>query len=266
VAITIRDVQGFKLRGERFVMLTCYDSTSAKLLDGAGVPLIFIGDTLGETMLGYPSTVPVTIDEIVHHAKAVRRGVDNALIVGDLPFMAYQVTVEEGMRNAARLMKEAQVNCVKLEGATPTTLALVRRLTDAGVPVMGHLGLTPQSENLIGRRVQGRSQEHARAIVKQAMELETAGAFAVVLEAVPASVARDTTEALTVPTIGIGAGPHCDGQVLVLHDLLGITPGKVGKFVKEYASLGPAVQRAAQDFQREVAAGHFPDEQHSYSA
>lgn len=263
--ITVRDIQAFKQRGEKFVMLTCYDATSARLLDEARVPLIFIGDTLGEMMLGYSSTVPVTMDEMVHHARAVRRGVENAFVVGDLPFMAYQITVEEGMRNAARLIKEAQVNCVKLEGATQTTLRLVRRLTESGVPVMGHVGLTPQSQNLIGRRVQGRSEDQSRAIVESAIQLEAAGAFAVVLEAVPDSVAREVTTALAVPTIGIGAGAHCDGQVLVFHDFLGITPWKVGKFVKEYAAVGADIRRAAEDFSREVAEGRFPGQEHSYT-
>ncbi len=265
MSVTIRDIQAFKHRGMKFVMLTCYDATSAHLLDEAGVPLIFIGDTLGEMMLGYSSTVPVTMNDMVHHARAVRRGVEKAFVVGDLPFMSYQVSIEEGMRNAGRLMQEAEVNCVKLEGASETTLRLVRRLTQSGVPVMGHLGLTPQSQNLIGRRVQGRSENQARAIVEAALGLEAAGAFALVLEAVPASLGHEVTNRIAIPTIGIGAGPHCDGQVLVFHDFLGITPHKVGKFVKEYASLGREIRGAAERFSREVADERFPGPEHSYT-
>lgn len=265
MSITVRDIQAFKDEGSKFVMLTCYDATSARLLDEAGTPLIFIGDTLGEVMLGYSSTVPVTMNEMVHHAKAVRRGVENAFVVGDLPFMSYHVSVEEGIRNAGRLMQEAEVNCVKLEGANPTTIRLVRRLTECGVPVMGHVGLTPQSQNLIGRRVQGRSEEQASQILEDALRLEEAGACAVVLEAVPTSLARETTQRLAIPTIGIGAGPYCDGQVLVFHDFLGITVDKVGKFVKEYAAVGEEISRAALQFSTEVAAGDFPGPEHSYS-
>ena len=264
--ITITDVQAFKDRAEKFAMLTVYESTCARLLDEAGIPLVLVGDTLSEMMLGHPSTVPVTIDEMLHHTKAVTRVVENALVVGDLPFGSYQFSVEDGMRNAARFLKEAQTRCVKMEGATTTVLNLVSRLTEAGVPVMGHLGLTPQSENQLGgRRVQGRTDEQAAGIVVGAKQLEEAGAFAVVLEAVPASVAGQVTQELSIPTIGIGAGPDCDGQVLVFHDFLGITPWKVGRFVKPFASVGDEIIRAARQFKDEVAAGTYPSLDESYT-
>jgi 3-methyl-2-oxobutanoate hydroxymethyltransferase len=263
--VTIRDVQAFKDRGDKFAMLTVYESTFARLLDETGIPLMLVGDTLSEMMLGHPSTVPVTMDEMLHHTSAVTRVVKNALVVGDLPFGAYQVSVEEGMRNAIRFLKEAGTRCVKMEGASDTVVDLVARLTEAGVPVMGHLGLTPQSEHQLGgRRVQGRTEEEAARIVRGAERLEAAGAFALVLEAVPARVAREVTEKVGIPTIGIGAGPSCDGQVLVFHDFLGITPWKVGKFVKPFASLGEDIVEAARRFQVEVATGVYPSLDESY--
>lgn len=263
---TIRDVQAFKDRGEKFVMLTVYESTFARLLDEAGIPLMLVGDTLSEMMLGHPSTVPVTMEEMLHHTKAVTRVVKDALVVGDLPFGSYQVSVEDGMRNAVRFLKEANTRCVKMEGATPTVVEIVSRLTEAGVPVMGHLGLTPQSEHQLGgRRVQGRTDEEAARILEGAGCLQDAGAFALVLEAVPAVLAKEVTERLSIPTIGIGAGPWCDGQVLVFHDFLGITPWKVGKFVKPFASLGEEIVAAARRFADEVASGSYPSLDESYS-
>lgn len=265
MSITIRDVQAFKDRGEKFAMLTVYESTCARLLDEAGIPVMLVGDTLSEMMLGHPSTVPVTLDEMLHHTKAVTRVVSNALVVGDLPFGAYQISVEDGMRNAVRFLKEARTQCVKMEGASRTVVDLVARLTEAGVPVMCHLGLTPQSEHQLGgRRVQGRTEEQAARILEGATLLQDAGAFALVLEAVPAQLAKQVTENLSIPTIGIGAGPHCDGQVLVFHDFLGITPWKVGKFVKSFASLGDEIIKAAHSFKDEVAAGVYPSLDESY--
>lgn len=262
--VTIRDIRGFKERGERFPMLTAYDSLSANLLDEAGIPLILVGDTLGMVMLGYDSTVPVTMDEMLHHTRAVRRGVTNAMIVGDMPFMSYQGSTEDGMRNAGRFLKEGGANCVKLEGGG-RVVDLVGRLTDSGIPVMGHLGLTPQSVNQFGGyRVQGRSDEQAHRIVQDAKDLEAAGVFAVVLECVPTDLAAEVTKSLQVPTIGIGAGPHCDGQVLVFHDFLGITTGHVAKFVKKYADLGPQIRDAASRFAEEVKSGEYPRPEHSY--
>ncbi|HET7482066.1 MAG TPA: 3-methyl-2-oxobutanoate hydroxymethyltransferase [Actinomycetota bacterium] len=264
MSITIRDIRGFKERGERFTMLTAYDALSAKLIDEAGIPLILVGDTLAEVMLGYDSTVPVTMDEMLHHTKAVRRGVTNALIVGDMPFMSYQASVEEGMHNAGRFLKEAGAGAVKLEGGG-RVLELVNRLTESGIPVMGHLGLTPQSVNQFGGyRIQGRTEEQAQRILQDAKDLEGAGIFALVLECVPADLAKEITVSVGVPTIGIGAGPHCDGQVLVYHDFLGINTGRLAKYVKKYADLGPQIRAAAEQFAQEVKDGVYPDEAHSY--
>ncbi|MDQ4142358.1 MAG: 3-methyl-2-oxobutanoate hydroxymethyltransferase [Actinomycetota bacterium] len=245
-------------------MLTAYDALSARLLDEAGIPLLLVGDTLGMVMLGHNSTLPVTMDEMLHHTRAVSRGVTNAFVVGDLPFMSYQSSVDEGVRNAGRFLKEAGANAVKLEGGG-RVLPLVERVVDAGIPVMGHLGLTPQSvHQLSGYRVQGRSDEQAHQMVKDAKDLQAAGVFALVLEAVPAHLAKEITDTLEVPTIGIGAGPDCDGQVLVYHDMLGITQGKAPKFVKRYADLGSEIGRAARQFASEVAAGSYPGPEHSY--
>ncbi len=262
--VTVRDIRAFKERGERFAMLTAYDAFSARLLDEAGIPLLLVGDTLGMVMLGYDTTLPVTMEDMLHHTAAVRRGVTNAFVVGDMPFMSYQSSVEEGLRNAGRFLKEAGANGVKLEGGG-RVLDLVHKLTEAGIPVMGHLGLTPQSVNQFGgNRVQGRTEEAARQIVQDAKSLEAAGAFALVLEAVPAWVGEEVTKTLEIPTIGIGAGPGCDAQVLVFHDFLGITPGKLGRYVKRYAALGDEIIAAARSFASEVASGAYPGAEHSY--
>ena len=265
VPITVRDVRAFKERGEHFTMLTAYDASQAQLLDRAGIPLLLVGDTLGMMVLGFPTTVPVTMDHMLHHTAAVARGARNALVVGDLPFMSYQVSPEEGMRNAGRLLKEAGARAVKLEGGRPV-VELVARLTESGIPVMGHLGLTPQAVNQIGGfRVQGRLGEDAERILADAKALEAAGIFALVLEAVPAELGKAVTETVGVPTIGIGAGPHCDGQVLVFHDFLGIDTSEVTpRFVKRYAELGEAIERAARTFAAEVAEGSYPGPEHSY--
>ena len=261
--ITVRDIHAFKQRGERFIMLTAYDASMARLLDRAGVPVLLVGDTLGEMMLGHSSTIPVTMDDMIHHAAAVTRGVENAFVVGDMPFMSYQASSTEALHNAGRHLKEAGVNAVKLEGGGRVA-EVVSRLVEAGIPVMGHLGLTPQSVNQLGGyRVQGRGEAASR-ILQDAKHLEAAGAFALVLEAVPQALGREVTESLSIPTIGIGAGPHCDAQVLVLHDFLGLTTGRTPRFVKRYASLGDEVTRAAKEFAREVAEGSFPDSEHSY--
>jgi len=263
VPTTVRDLHAFKERGERFIMLTAYDASMARLLDRAGVPVILVGDTLGEVMLGHSSTVPVTMDDMIHHAAAVTRAVENAFVVGDMPFMSYQASTIEALHNAGRHLKEAGVNAVKLEGGGRVA-EVVNRMVGAGIPVMGHLGLTPQSvHQLGGYRVQGRGEAAAR-ILQDAKDLEAAGAFAVVLEAVPQALGREVTESLSIPTIGIGAGPYCDAQVLVLHDFLGLTTGRTPRYVKRYASLGDEVTRAVQEFAREVAEGSFPDSEHSY--
>jgi 3-methyl-2-oxobutanoate hydroxymethyltransferase len=264
VPVTVRDIRAFKERKERFAMLTAYDALSARLLDEAGIPVILVGDTLGMVMLGHDSTLPVTMEDMLHHTSAVVRGTSNAFVVGDMPFMSYQGSVEDGIRNAGRFLKEAGANAVKLEGGE-RVLPLVERLVEAGIPVMGHLGLTPQSVNqLSGYVVQGRSDEQAHRILKEAKDLQTAGIFSLVLEAVPAALAKEITASLEVPTIGIGAGPDCDGQVLVYHDMLGITQGRAPKFVKRYAQLGEEITRAARAFASEVAAGEYPGPEHTY--
>jgi 3-methyl-2-oxobutanoate hydroxymethyltransferase len=263
VSVTVRDIRAFKERGERFAMLTAYDAPSARLLDAAGIPLLLVGDTLGEVVLGYDNTLPVTMDQMLHHTAAVARGAGNAFVVGDMPFMSYQASVDEGVRNAGRFLKEAGANAVKMEGGA-RVLDLVVRLSDAGVPVMGHLGLTPQSVHQSGYRVQGREQEQAQRILQDAKNLEAAGAFGVVLETIPSSLAEAVTASLAIPTIGIGAGPHCDGQVLVWHDFLGID-GRNPKFLKRYAALGEEIKAAAARFAREVAEGVYPGPEHSYS-
>jgi 3-methyl-2-oxobutanoate hydroxymethyltransferase len=261
---TTPDVRRFKERGERFAMVTAYDYPTARLADQAGIPLILVGDTLGMVVLGHSTTLPVTVDDMVHHAAAVSRGASEALLIGDLPFMSYQPSVELAMISAGRLMKEGGMHAVKLEGGE-RVLESVSRLTAAGVPVMAHLGLTPQSVRAIGGfRVQGRTPSAAQRILHDARALEQAGAFSLVLEAVPPDVAREVTEALTIPTIGIGAGPHCDGQVLVIHDLLGLSFGRMPRFVKRYANLGEQAVEAMRRFAREVGDGTFPAPEHSY--
>jgi len=243
-------------------MLTAYDALTARVLDEAGVPLLLVGDSLGNNVLGYDSTIPVTMEDAVVFTAAVARGASNPMVVGDLPFGSYQASAEEAMRNAARLVKVG-ANAVKLEGGRRSAEA-VRRITDAGVPVMGHLGLTPQSFNAFGGfRVQGRG-EQGEVLLADALALQEAGCFSVVLEAIPADLGRRVTEALDIPTIGIGAGPHCDGQVLVITDLLGLTPDPTPRFVKRYADLRSLVAEAAQRFAKDVAEGHYPAAEHEY--
>jgi 3-methyl-2-oxobutanoate hydroxymethyltransferase len=262
--ITVNDVRGFKAAGRRFAMLTAYDFTTARILDEAGIPLLLVGDSLGMTMLGYADTLPVTMDEMIHHTRAVRRGAVNAMVVGDMPFMSYHVSVEEGIRNAGRFLQEGGANAVKLEGGE-RVVELTARLTGMGIPVMGHLGLTPQSVNQMGGfRVQGKTDEAAERIEADALALERAGAFSLVLEGVPASLGRSVTAKLRIPTIGIGAGADTDGQVLVIQDMLGLSGARVPKFVKRFADLRGEVTRAAQEFAAEVASGAFPAPEHMY--
>jgi 3-methyl-2-oxobutanoate hydroxymethyltransferase len=255
--VSTTQIQAYKKRGERFPMITCYDYSTARIADEADIPIILVGDSLGMVMLGYDSTVPVTMDDIVHHTKAVVRGTQKALIVGDMPFMSYHVSVEETMRNAGRLMQEAGAGAVKLEGAAD--LDNVRRMLAAGIPVMGHLGLTPQSVNAFGGwKAQGKTPEAARRILDDALALEDAGCFAVVLETVPATLAQIITARLRIPTIGIGAGPHCDGQVQVLHDMLGWFPDRIPKHAKQFAHLRADIQAAFTAYMAEVRDGSFP--------
>lgn len=261
MSITIRDLQAFKADGRRFAMLTAYDYPTAQILDEAGVPVILVGDSIANNVLGYPDTLPVTMDEMLHHTRAVRRGVTHALVVGDMPFMSYQVSVEEGMRNAGRYLKEAGANAVKLEGPE---VELTSRLSAAGIPVMAHVGLTPQSVNQMGGyRVQGKTEVAADRIEHECVALQRAGAFAIVLEGIPADLGRHLTGLLAIPTIGIGAGAHCDGQVLVFHDMIGLN-SRTPKFVKQYAQLRTEISRAVGEFIADVQTGAFPDEAHSY--
>ncbi len=259
--VSVQDIQAMKTRGERIPMVTAYDYTTAQMVDAAEIPLILVGDSLGMVVLGYGSTVPVTIGDILHHAKAVVRGTTRALVVGDLPFLTY-TSPDQALQNAGRLLQEAGCQAVKLEGGAAVVPA-VERLTAAGIPVMGHLGYTPQSENTIGRRVQGKSVDAARQLVQDALLLEQAGAFAVVLELIPAPLARAVTERLRIPTIGIGAGVGCDGQVQVIHDLLGLYTDYVPRHAKRYRNLGDEIRNAVAEYAAEVRAASFPTANHS---
>jgi 3-methyl-2-oxobutanoate hydroxymethyltransferase len=262
MVVTVRDLRTLKKRGERFVMLTAYDYPTARILDAAGIPVLLVGDSLAQNVLGYDSTLPVTMEEMLHHTRAVARGAASALIVGDMPFMSYQTSLEDGVRNAGRFLKEAGAHAVKIEGAM---VELTQTLVERGIPVMGHLGLTPQSVHAMGGyRVQGRGEEEARRLLDEAQALVKAGIFSLVLEGVPARLGAEITGAVDVPTIGIGAGPGCDAQVLVLTDLLGLGDGKYPKFAKPYADLRSEITRAVEAFRRDVEAGVFPDDAHSY--
>jgi 3-methyl-2-oxobutanoate hydroxymethyltransferase len=262
--ITIRTLRQMKARGEKITMLTAYDYPMARAVDGAGIEVILVGDSVGMVVLGHPTTLPVTMDDMVHHCKAVARGVSRALLVGDLPFMSYQVSREDALRNAGRLVKEGGAEAVKLEGGDEV-LGAVEAIVAAGIPVMGHLGLTPQSYHQMGGyRIQGRTAEAADRLLKDAGALERAGVFSVVLEGIPAEVARRVTEAVSVPTIGIGAGPHCDGQVLVTHDMLGLHEDLSPKFVKRYAQGRQLFLEAMRQYRDEVRSGAFPGPEHSY--
>jgi 3-methyl-2-oxobutanoate hydroxymethyltransferase len=261
MTITVHDLRAWKAQGKRFAMLTAYDYPTARILDGAGIPVLLVGDSLATNVLGYETTLPVTMEEMLHHTRAVARGARRAMVVGDMPFLSYQVSTEEGVRNAGRFLKEAGAHAVKLEGPQ---IELTHRLVELGIPVMGHVGLTPQSVHAMGGyRVQGRDQEAARRLADQAQAIEKAGAFSLVLEGVPSELARTITADLQIPTIGIGAGPHCDAQVLVVNDLLGITE-RPPRLAKAYASLGEEIARAARSFAHEVETGTFPDEAHTY--
>jgi 3-methyl-2-oxobutanoate hydroxymethyltransferase len=262
--VSIHDLRAKKERGERFVMLTAYDASSAALLDELEVPVILVGDSLGMVVLGYDSTVPVTLDEMLHHTRAVSRGAPNSIVVGDLPFGTYQDGPSQALASATRMMKEAGANAVKLEGGGPM-VAVTEHLVRAGIPVMGHLGLTPQSVNQFGGfKVQGRDEAAADRLVEDAVALADAGAFAIVLECIPTELGRRVTEAVAVPTIGIGAGDHTDAQVLVWHDLLGLTSGRLPRFVKQYVDLRAEISGAIKTFQHEVADGEYPGPEHRY--
>jgi len=262
--ISILDLQSKKQKGEKITMLTAYDYPFARLLDEAGVDSILVGDSLGMVMLGYESTLPVSMEEMLHHVKAVKKGVKRAFLIGDLPFMSYQASKEEAIKNAGLLMK-AGCDAIKLEGGKEV-FDTVKFIVDMGIPVLGHIGLTPQSvSKLGGYRVQGRDKKSALRILESAMALEAAGAFGIVLECIPYLLAKLITEKISIITIGIGAGPFCDGQVLVLHDLLGIFEDKKPKFVKVYADLAPIIKQAIGSFIDEIKTKKFPDLHHAYT-
>jgi 3-methyl-2-oxobutanoate hydroxymethyltransferase len=261
MGVTIHDLRTWKSEGKRFAMLTAYDFPTAQILDRAGIPVILVGDSVGNNVLGYETTLPVTMEEMLHHTRAVARGVERAMVVGDMPFLSYQVSLEEGIRNAGRFIKDGGAHAVKVEGAQ---YDLIHKLVELGIPVMAHVGLTPQSvHGMGGYRVQGRGEEAARKLLDQALNLEKAGAFSIVLEGMPSDVGRTITQELQIPTIGIGAGPECDAQVLVINDLLGLNEA-VPKFVTRYANLREEMTRAVTAFAADVEAGTFPDEGHSY--
>ena len=256
--VSIRRLINWKKKGRRIVAVTAYDYTMARLVEQAGIDLILVGDSLGNVIQGLDSTIPVTVDDVVYHSRAVARAIKRAHLVGDMPFMSYQASLEDGLRNAGRLMKEGHVHSVKLEGGREHA-ELVRRLVQTGIPVMGHLGLTPQSvHQLSGYRVQGRTEEAAKRIVEDARILEEAGAYSIVLECVPERVARDVTKALKIPTIGIGAGPNCDGQILVLQDLLGLNEDFEPKFVRRFANLAEQTVGALGVYAEQVRSDEFP--------
>jgi 3-methyl-2-oxobutanoate hydroxymethyltransferase len=263
--VTIRDLQAATGRGERWSMLTSYDTLTAGIFERAGVRALLVGDTSAEMVLGHPDTLPLTMDQIITMVQAVVRGTSTALVVADLPFGSYQAGPADALANAVRLLKEGGAQAVKLEGGR-RVLPQVRALTGAGIPVMGHLGLTPQSVNTLGgvRRVQGRG-DAGEELLADARALQRAGAFAVVLESVPADLGRRVTEALRVPTVGIGAGPHCAAQIMVWQDMAGLTTGRVPRFVKRYADLAGTLADAAHQYVTEVASQRYPDQTHSYA-
>ena len=264
-AVTIPDLLKKKAAGEKIVALTAYDFPTALILDEAGVDLILVGDSLGMVVLGYKNTIPVTMDEMIHHTKAVTRAVRRALVIGDMPYFSFHQTEQITIANASRFLKEAGAKGVKIEGASRKRLKLIEAMVEAEIPVLGHVGLTPQSICHLGQfKVRGKDSEEARRICAEAQDLERAGAFAVILECIPEELARRITAKLKVPTIGIGAGPYCDGQILVFHDLVGYSTGYIPKFVKRYADLQAVIGEAIKKYSEDVRRIVFPDDIHSY--
>lgn len=259
MGVTPQKLQGYKDGSRPIVMLTAWDYAIARLLDGAGVDVILVGDSLAMVALGYGHTLPLTLDGMIHHTQAVCRGVQNALVVCDLPFLSYQESVAQAIHTAGRILKETAAQAVKLEGGNAAIAATVERLTTVGIPVMGHVGLTPQSVHTLGYRQQGKTEAEAERVFQEAIALEQAGAFAVVLEHIPADLAQNITQKLTIPTIGIGAGLHCDGQVLVTADLLGLTP-KAPPFAKQYLNLGELITGAIATYSDDVRQKNFPSD------
>jgi 3-methyl-2-oxobutanoate hydroxymethyltransferase len=263
--VTTRDLIEMKRRGEKIVALTAYDYLFARLVDEAGADIVLVGDSLAQVVLGYASTLPVTLDEMIHHARAVRRGVERALLVVDMPFLTFQVSPEETLRNAGRVLKEAGAEAVKLEGGDEELTRHIRALVRAGIPVMGHIGLTPQSVHALGGyRVQGRDEQNAARLRQEAVRLEEAGCFGIVLELMPAELSADISRSITIPTIGIGAGVGADGQVLVLYDMLGLNDGFRPRFLRLFANLADEARNGLSDYVRAVRDGSYPDADHSF--
>ncbi len=263
--VGVRDLLEMKRRGDKIVALTAYDYLFGRLVDESGCDIVLVGDSLGQVVLGYDSTIPVTLAEMIHHARAVRRGVKHALLVVDMPFLSYQVSAEETLRNAGTVLKETGCEAVKLEGGDERVATMAGALVQVGIPVMGHVGLTPQSVHALGGyRVQGREQAEAQRILGEARRLQDAGCFSVVLELMPAGLAADITRSLQIPTIGIGAGPTCDGQVLVLYDMLGLNDGFKPKFLRRFAALAEHSRGGLRDFVTAVRDGSYPDAEHSF--
>lgn len=262
--LTPVDIQAMKNKGGKICMLTAYDYPMALLEDRAGIDIILVGDSLGMTVLGYDNTIPVTMEEMIHHTKAVTRGAKYALVIGDMPFMSYNTSERDAIFNAGRFLKEGKADAVKLEGGA-SVQDVVKAIVKAGIPVMGHIGLTPQTLSMLGGfKVQGKDAQAAQKIIDDALLLEDAGAFSVLLEAIPAPIAKRITERLKVPTIGIGAGVHCDGQVLVVHDMLGLFDRFTPKFAKRYVNLNDLMLKAFETYREEVFKGDFPTDQHSF--
>ena len=262
--VTLHDLSAKKKDGKKITMLTAYDSSMASFIDQAGIDMILVGDSVGMVVLGYDSTVPVTMEEMIHHCRAVRRGMRYAFLVGDMPFMSYNISREEAIRNAGRFMKEAGCDAVKLEGGLEVT-ETVRAIVEAGIPVVAHIGLTPQTIGKLGGfRVQGKDLASARKLLDSALALEEAGACSVVMECIPDKLAGLISKSLKIPTVGIGAGPECDGQVLVTNDLLGLFEKFLPKFVKQYVKLFPMIKEAIETYKQEVEAGKFPGPEHSF--
>jgi 3-methyl-2-oxobutanoate hydroxymethyltransferase len=263
--VTVRDLSEMKSRGEKIVVLTAYDYLFARIVDDAGCDVVLVGDSLGQVVLGYDSTIPVTIDEMIHHARAVRRGVKRAMLVVDMPFMSFQISAEETLRNAGRILKETGCEAVKIEGGDDQTSDCVRALVRAGIPVMGHIGLTPQSVHAVGGyRVQGREAVDAKRIREEAVRLEAAGCFSIVLELMPATLSGDISRALHIPTIGIGAGSAVDGQVLVLYDMLGLNEGFKPKFLRRFSNIAEQAREGITLFAQAVRDGSYPAAEHSF--
>ncbi|SRR3989338_7754703 len=264
--VTTVDIQKMKSEGKKIAALTAYDYPFARLLDEAGVDIILVGDSLGMTILGYENTLPVTIEDMIYHTKAVKRGVKRSLLIADMPFMSYQVSIDDAMENAGRLLKEGGAEGVKLEGGI-VIQEIVSAIVEIGIPVMGHVGLTPQSIHKFGGyKVQGRKSVQAREIIEDAKALEDAGVFSIVLEGIPLELAKEITQKVKIPTIGIGAGQFCNGQVMVIHDLLGLSGEFKPKFVKRYVDAGEVIKNAVREYIKEVGEGNFPTDEHSYFA